>query len=114
MPKKRVDQVALVQGTLDMLVLRTLLFGPAHGHAIAQHIQRTSDAVLRIEHGSLYPALHRLQRRGWITAKWEQMPDKNREARYYRVTAAGRRQLLAERSRWKRLAEAIASVMKPA
>jgi PadR family transcriptional regulator PadR len=114
MPKKRVDRVALLQGTLDMLVLRTLLFGPAHGHAIAQHIQRTSDAVLRIDHGSLYPALHRLQRRGWITAKWEPMPDKNREARYYRVTAAGRKQLLAERSKWKQLAEAIARVMKPA
>jgi PadR family transcriptional regulator PadR len=114
MPKKRTDRIELLQGTLDMLVLRTLLFGPLHGHAIAKHIERTSDEVLQIDHGSLYPALHRLQRQGWIAAKWEPMPDRNREAKYYRITAAGRTQLTRERSRWKQLAGAIARVMRPA
>ena len=110
-PKRDGDRNTLLQGTLDMLILRTLLFGPAHGHGIAKHIQRTTDEVLRLEHGSLYPALHRLMRRGWITAKWETLPPVKRECRYYRLTPLGRKQLAAEESRWNRLAKAIASVM---
>src|SRR5436189_3694229 len=102
------DCIELLQGTLDMLVLRTLLFGPAHGHQIAKHIQRTSEEVLQVEHGSLYPALHRLERKGWIAAKWETAgKELKREFKYYRLTAAGRKQLLAEESKWKRLAGAI-------
>jgi transcriptional regulator len=108
------DRVELLQGTLDMLILRTLLFGPAHGHQIAKHIQRTSEEVLQVEHGSLYPALHRLERKGWIASKWEAPKDAKREFKYYRLTAAGRKQLLAEESKWKRLAGAIARVMWPA
>jgi transcriptional regulator len=107
------DRVELLQGTLDMLILRTLLFGPAHGHAIAKHIQRTTDEVLQVEHGSLYPALHRLARQGWIASKWEAMPDRNRQAKYYRLTAAGRKQLVVEESKWAQLASAIAKVMRP-
>jgi len=109
---KRID---LLQGTLDMLILRTLLFGPAHGHQIAKHIQRTSDEVLQVEHGSLYPALHRLERQGLISAKWE-APSKEvkREFKFYRLTATGRKHLNAEESKWKRLADAIARVMWPA
>jgi len=103
----------LVQGTLDMLILRTLVFGPAHGHHIAKHIQRTSDDVLQVEHGSLYPALHRLERKGLIASRWETAPDRNREFKYYRITPAGKRQLLREESKWKQLAGAIAQVMWP-
>lgn len=103
----------LLQGTLDMLILRTLVFGPAHGHQIAKHIQRTSDEVLLVEHGSLYPALHRLERRGWVVSKWETAKDRNRQFKYYRLTAAGRKQLAAEESRWRQLAGAIARVMWP-
>src|SRR5579864_899219 len=105
------ERVELLQGTLDMLILRTLLFGPAHGHQIAKHIQRTTDEVLQVEHGSLYPALHRLERKGWIVSKWEAAKDRNREFKYYRLTAAGRKQLAAEESKWKQLAGAIARVM---
>ncbi len=104
----------LLQGTLDMLILRTLLFGSAHGHGIAKHIQRTSDEVLQVEHGSLYPALHRLEQRGWVVSRWEAPKDKTRQFRYYRLTARGRKQLLAEHSKWAQLAEAITRVMKPA
>jgi transcriptional regulator len=87
----------LLQGTLDMLILRTLLFGPAHGHQIAKHIQRTTDDLLQVEHGSLYPALHRLERKGWLAAKWEPAgKDLKREYKYYRLTAAGKKQLMAE------------------
>jgi transcriptional regulator len=107
-------RVQLLQGTLDMLVLRALLFGPLHGHAIALHIQRTSGDVLRIDHGSLYPALYRLKKRGWITAAWEPMPDRNREAKYYRLTPAGKKRLASERSKWQQLARAIGLVMEPA
>lgn len=113
MPKEP-DRIELLQGTLDMLVLRTLLFGPAHGHAIARHIQRTSDEVLQVEHGSLYPALHRLQRKGWIASKWQPMPDRNRTAKYYRLTPAGRKQLTREESKWQKLAQAIKRVMRTA
>src|SRR5262245_53044930 len=87
------DRIELLQGTLDMLILRTLLFGPAHGHQIANHIQRTTDDVLQVEHGSLYPALHRLERKGWLTAKWEPAAKHlKREFKYYRLTPAGRKQ----------------------
>jgi transcriptional regulator len=113
MSKKPATRLELLQGTLDMLVLRALLFGPLHGHAIATHIQRTSDDMLRVDHGSLYPALHRLREQGWITAAWEPMPDRNRDAKYYRLTAAGKRRLASEHSRWRRLARAIGLVMAP-
>jgi PadR family transcriptional regulator PadR len=108
------DRIELLQGTLDMLILRTLLFGPVHGHAIAKHIQRTSDDVLQVEHGSLYPALHRLERQGWIASKWERAKDRNREFKYYRLTLAGKKQLTAQESKWKQIARAIARVMSPA
>jgi len=104
----------LLQGTLDMLILRTLQFGRAHGHEIAKHIQRSSDDVLQVEHGSLYPALHRLERKGWVSAKWEIATDRNREFKYYRLTAAGKKQLVAEESKWQQLSHAIARVMRPA
>ena len=96
-----------------MLVLRTLLFGPAHGHGIAKHIQRTSEDVLQVEHGSLYPALHRLERQGWIASKWEMAKDRNRELKFYRLTAAGRKQLAAEESKWQQVTRAIGLVMAP-
>ncbi len=108
------DRLDLVQGTLDMLILRTLLFGPAHGHSIAKHIQATTEDVLQVEHGSLYPALHRLERKGWLVGKWEIAKGRNREFKYYRLTAAGRKRLALEESKWKRLATAIARVMWPA
>jgi PadR family transcriptional regulator len=114
MAKKMTTRVELLQGTLDMLVLRALVFGPLHGHAIAMHIQRTSDDVLRVDHGSLYPALYRLKENGWITAAWAPMPDRNREAKYYRLTPAGRKRLASEHSKWRQLARAIARVMQPA
>jgi PadR family transcriptional regulator PadR len=101
----------LLQGTLDMLILRTLLFGPAHGHEIARHIQNTTDDVLKLEHGSLYPALHRLERKGWLASKWDTHRERNRECKYYRLTPAGRKQLTAAESKWKRLQQAIARVM---
>jgi PadR family transcriptional regulator PadR len=107
MPDRKV-----VQGTLDLLILRTLLFGPLHGHGIATHIQRTSEDVLQVEHGSLYPALHRLEKNGWITSKWEQT-DRGREMRMYRLTARGRKQLAIEQSRWNELVRAMARVLKP-
>ncbi|HEY2933563.1 MAG TPA: PadR family transcriptional regulator [Acidobacteriota bacterium] len=111
MTKESADRIGLLQGTLDMLILRTLLFGPAHGHQIAKHIQRTTDDVLQVEHGSLYPALHRLQRKGWVSSKWELARERNREFKYYRLTPAGRKQLSVEESKWKQLAGAIARVM---
>src|SRR5580765_7317724 len=107
MPKETSDRVELLQGTLDMLILRTLLFGPAHGHQIAKHIQRTTDEVLQVEHGSLYPALHRLERKELVESKWETAPDRNREFKYYTLTAAGRKQLTAAESKWKQMAGAI-------
>jgi PadR family transcriptional regulator PadR len=107
------QSASLLQGTLDMLILRTLLYGPSHGHQIGKHIQRTTNEFLQMQHGSLYPALHRLER-GWVTAKWETAPDKNREFKYYRLTEKGRKQLVIEESQWKRMAEAVARVMWPA
>ncbi len=108
------EPLGLLQGTLDMLILRALRLGPFHGHQIAKFIQQTSEDVLLVEHGSLYPALHRLERKGWISAKWETAKDRNRQFKYYRLTPEGRKKLLAEESKWKRLADAIARVMRPA
>ncbi len=113
-PRKSPSRTELLQGTLDMLILRTLLFGPAHGHQIAKHIQRTTEDVLQVEHGSLYPALHRMERKGWIVAKWETAKERNREFKYYRLTPAGRKQLVRAESRWEQLAAAVATVMRPA
>ncbi len=100
----------LLQGTLDLLILRTLDSGPRHGHGIGVAIGTSSDQVLQVDHGSLYPALHRLERRGWLDAEWKLTENKQR-AKYYRLTAAGRRQLQAERARWNRLSQAIARVL---
>lgn len=102
----------LLQGTLDLLILRTLVPGPAHGHAIARHIQRTSGELLQVETGSLYPALHRLEARGWIAASWE-LSDKGKRARYYKLTAAGRKQLTAEQSKWESFSRAMGLVLNP-
>jgi transcriptional regulator len=115
MPKSSSGRIELLQGTLDMLILRTLLSGPAHGHQIAKHIQRTTDDLLQVEHGSLYPALHRLERKGWLAAKWEPAAkDQKREFKYYRLTPAGKKQLATEESKWKQMAGAIARLMWPA
>jgi transcriptional regulator len=106
------DPIAFLQGTLDMLILRTLLPGAAHGHTIAHAIERNSDDVLQVEQGSLYPALHRLIRRGWIQAE-EGLSENNRRAKFYRLTAKGRKQLAIENSRWEKFAGAIARIMRP-
>ena len=113
MAKDSDTKIDLLQGTLDMLILRTLLPGPAHGHSIAKHIQRSTDDLLQVEHGSLYPALHRLERKGWIGSKWETPKDRNRELKFYRLTPAGRKQLDREESKWKQMTGAIAQVMWP-
>jgi len=105
------NRIELVQGTLDMLILRTLRWGPQHGHGIGVAIRASSDDALQIDHGSLYPALHRLERQGWIDAEWKISGNKQR-AKYYQLTAAGRRQLAAEQSRWNRVVDVIARVMK--
>ncbi len=106
-------QSEMLQGTLDMLVLQTLLLGPAHGHTIAHVIEQRSEDVLQIEHGSLYPALHRLENRGWIASFWG-TSESNRKARYYRLTPAGRKQLNAQTARWQQLVRAIGRILKPA
>jgi len=102
----------MLQGTLDMLVLQTLLLGPAHGHTIAHAIERGSDDVLQIEHGSLYPALHRLEERGWIASFWG-TSENNRKAKYYRLTPTGRKQLAVHAARWHQLVQAIGRILKP-
>jgi transcriptional regulator len=107
------SRVELLQGTLDLLILRTLRPGPAHGHAVARHIQRTSEDLLQVETGSLYPALHRLEAKGWIAASWD-LSDKGKRARFYRLTPLGRRQLAAQQSKWEALARAIALILNPA
>ena len=107
------SRIELLQGTLDLLILRTLLFGPAHGHSIARHIQRTSEDLLQVETGSLYPALHRLEARGWIEASWERS-DRGKRAKYYRLTRRGRKELAAQRSKWDTFARAMGLVLKPA
>ncbi|HEV2298233.1 MAG TPA: PadR family transcriptional regulator [Candidatus Acidoferrales bacterium] len=103
----------MLQGTLDLLVLQTLVLGPAHGHTIAHVIERRSEEVLQVEHGSLYPALHRLESRGWIASFWG-TSENNRKARYYRLTPAGRKQLVQQTSRWEQLVQAIGRVLQPA
>src|SRR5258707_5478472 len=100
------SRVELLQGTLDLLILRTLLAGPTHGHAIAKHIQRTSEELLQVETGSLYPALHRLEAKGWVEASWG-LSDKGKRARYYKLTREGRKQLSSERSRWDAFARTM-------
>jgi PadR family transcriptional regulator PadR len=107
------DRIELLQGTLDLLILRTLLPGPAHGHAIVKAIARNSEELLLVEQGSLYPALHRLIKRGWIGVT-EGTSENNRRAKYYRLTAAGRKQLTVETNRWDKLARAIARILRPA
>jgi transcriptional regulator len=114
MIRKSSDRNTLLQGTLDMLILRTLKNGPAHGHEIAKHLQLTTEQVLTVEHGSLYPALHRLEGRGWIVGKWELHKTRNREFKYYRLTLKGRKQLATEESQWQQLVKAISQVMWPA
>jgi transcriptional regulator len=113
MKDKAHPRIELLQGTLDLLILRTLSPGPSHGHAIAKHIQRTSEDLLQVETGSLYPALHRLEAKGWITASWD-LSDKGKRARYYRLTALGRKQLVNERSKWQALSRAIGLILDPA
>jgi transcriptional regulator len=106
------NRIELLQGTLDMLILRTLKLGPQHGHGIGVAIRSGSDDVLQIDHGSLYPALHRLERQGWVASAWK-LSEKNQRAKYYRLTPAGRRQLETQRSRWTLLSGAIARVLDP-
>src|ERR1035438_9721647 len=106
------ERIELLQGALDLLVLQVLQWGPEHGHGIGQAIRQRSDDALQVEHGSLYPALHRLEKQGWLESEWK-MSEANRRARYYKLTPKGRRQLLAEQSRWKQLVRAVARTMKP-
>jgi len=114
MPTRRPDRPELLQGTLDMLILKTLVFGPAHGHRIATYIRQTTNDVLTVEHGSLYPALHRLARAGWIASKWEVPAGRTREYKCYRLTARGRKQLLTQETKWEEIVRAIGRVMQPA
>src|SRR6266446_2456205 len=107
------SRVEVLQGTLDLLILRTLLSGPTHGHAIAKYIQRTSEDLLQIETGSLYPALHRLEAKGWIAASWE-LSEKGKRAKYYRLTALGRKQLASEQSKWQAFSRAMGLILQPA
>jgi PadR family transcriptional regulator, regulatory protein PadR len=110
--KEQRERIELLQGTLDLLILRTLLLGPSHGHAIAKTIECKSDDVLQVEQGSLYPALHRLIKRGWISAE-EGTSENNRRAKFYRLTSKGRRQLAVETNKWDKLAGAIARILRP-
>ena len=111
--KERKERIDLLQGTLDLLILRTLLLRPMHGHAVAKAIEFTSNDVLQVEQGSLYPALHRLIKRGWISVE-EGTSENNRRAKFYRLTAKGRRQLTVETSKWDKVAGAIGRILRPA
>ena len=111
--KDELDRIEMLQGTLDLLILRTLVLGPAHGHAIAKAIEFRSDDVLQVEQGSLYPALHRLIKRGWISVE-AGTSENNRRAKFYKLTRKGRRQLIVETSKWDKLAGAIARILRPA
>jgi PadR family transcriptional regulator, regulatory protein PadR len=111
--RRQGDRIELVYGTLDLLILRTLRWGPTHGHGIAKSIERLSEDALKVDHGSLYPALQRLLQEGWITAEWG-VSENQQRAKYYRLTQAGRRQLAAEMSRWERFVRAISGVLMPA
>jgi PadR family transcriptional regulator PadR len=115
MPKRgnQAIQGELLQGTLDLLILKTLALGPAHGHTVAHAIEHRSDEVLQVEHGSLYPALHRLEDRGWIASFWG-TSENNRRARYYRLTPKGRRQLSEQTDRWDAIVHAINRILRPA
>jgi PadR family transcriptional regulator PadR len=113
MARKEQSRVDLLQGTLELLLLRTLSAGPRHGHAIARHIKQTSQDLLKVETGSLYPALHRLEAKGWISAEWA-LSDKGKRARYYRLTARGRRELESEQSKWHTFARAMGLILNPA
>jgi PadR family transcriptional regulator, regulatory protein PadR len=110
--KQREDRMDVLQGTLDMLILQTLQWGPQHGLRIAQGIRQRSEDLLKVEAGSLYPALHRLEQQGWLKAEWK-VSDKGQRAKYYRLTAAGKRQLTAEQGKWERVVRAIGLVMRP-
>ncbi|RZU41407.1 PadR family transcriptional regulator [Edaphobacter modestus] len=111
MPRaKKTTDSEMLQGTLDMLILKTLLMGPAHGHTIAHIIEHTSEDILQVEQGSLYPALHRLEDRGWLSSSWG-TSENNRKAKFYKLTAAGKKQLVAETTRWRQIARAIGLVM---
>jgi transcriptional regulator len=110
---KQSSRVELLQGTLDLLILRTLISGPTHGHAIARHIRSTSEEVLQVETGSLYPALHRLEAKSWIVASWEHS-EKGKRARYYRLTALGKKMLVAEHSKWETFSRAMGLLLSPA
>ena len=112
-PSRYENRIELVQGTLDMLILRTLQWGPQHGHGIGVAIRTSSGDALQVDHGSLYPALHRLGKQGWIDADWK-LSENRQRAKFYRLTAAGKKQLAAEQSRWNRIVEVIGRVMKPA
>jgi PadR family transcriptional regulator len=114
MPPRASRRPELLPGTLDMLILKTLIFGPQHGHGISTSIRRTTEGVLTVEHGSLYPALHRLERDGLIGAKWEVPAGKSREYKCYRLTAAGRKWLVHEESKWEQIVRAVARVLRPA
>ena len=107
------NRIELLQGTLDLLVLRTLQWGPAHGYAITQSIRTHSGEALQVETGSLYPALHRMQKQGWLASEWRQT-DSNQRAKFYRLTACGKKQLAAEQTRWSQLVTAISGVLNPA
>ena len=113
MPKNVACDGDMLQGTLDMLILQTLVLGPAHGHTIAHVIEKRSEEVLQVEHGSLYPALYRLENRGWIASFWG-TSENNRKAKYYRLTPAGKKQLAIETTRWERLVSGITRVLRPA
>jgi PadR family transcriptional regulator PadR len=107
------NRLELLQGTLEMMILRALLFGPTNGYQIAKIIEKMSDEVLQVDHSSLYPALHRMEKKGWLSSKWKNS-ETNRRAKFYQLTNLGRKQLASERSKWERLTSAIARVMRPA